>query len=109
MGKYDSATTEVLHRITLDGTCETVGDVSTWGEIHFGLGRLSRDELTAHHSDLLAEAGVAAVDFPDGAFWIVDEDRYGFVGASGYDDEKSYRAAMDALERRWLTFDDAAG
>ena len=108
MGKFDTSTTEVLYRITLDGTAETIGDVSTWGEIHFGLGRITRDELTTHFTDLLAEAGVTAEDFPDGTFWIVNEDSYGFVGASSFGDEKSYRAALDDHERLWLAFDNAA-
>lgn len=108
MSKFDTATTEVLYRITLDGTAETVGDVSTWGEIHFGLGRITRDELTVHFGELLADAGVTAEDFPCGTYWIVNEDGYGFVYASGYGDEKAYRAAMDDYERQWLSFDNAA-
>lgn len=105
MGRFDTATTEVLYRLTLDGTAETIGDVSTWGEIHFGLGRVTCDELNTNFSDLLAESGVAAEDFPDNTFWIVNDDSYGFVDADGFSDEKSYRAAMDALERRWEEFD----
>jgi len=108
MGKFDTAATEVLYRITLDGTAETIGDVSTWGEIHFGLGRVTRDELTTHFTDLLTEAGVTAEDFPDGTFWIVNEDGYGFVDASGHADETSYRAALEDHERQWRAFDNAA-
>ncbi len=108
MSKFDTATTEVLYRITLDGTAETIGDVSTWGEIHFGLGRLTREELSSTFGDLLSDAGVTAEDFPDGSHWIVHEDGYGFVYACSFGDERVYRAALDDYERQWLAFDNAA-
>lgn len=107
MSKFDTATTEVLYRITLDGTAETIGDVSTWGEIHFGLGRLTREELTTQFADYLADAGVTAEDFPDGSHWIVHEDGYGFVYACSYGSQNAYRTDMYVLERRWNDFESA--
>jgi len=108
MGKFDSPITEVLFQLSLDGTAETVGDVSTWGAVHFGLGRVTRDELAAHHGVSLKGAGITAEDFPDDKFWIVHEDGQGFVDVSVFDDESTYRATLDHLERRWIEFDTAS-
>ena len=107
MGRFDSPTTEVLHGITLDGTAETTGDVSTWGEIHFGLGRITRSELDANFAVLLDRVGIDSFDILEGVFWILHEDDLGFVTSSGYTVEAEYRAALDELERRWLEFDAA--
>lgn len=104
MAKFDSPITEVLHLISLDGIGETFGDVSTWGEIHFGIGRLTREELRGHFSAELAAAGITAEEFPEGSYWIVHEDNYGFVEATRFDDQRSYRAALDEIDRRWAEF-----
>lgn len=107
MAKFDTRVTEVLHGITLDGTAETIGDVQTFGAIHFGLGRVTRDELETTFSRLLDEAGIHSTDVLDGMYWIVHEDDQGFVESSGYATEAEYRSAMNELENRWVEFDSA--
>ena len=89
MGKFDDPTTEVLYRLSLDGTGETIGNVSTWGEVHVGLGQVTYGELR-NNADILAEAsGTVVEDFPDGAYWIVHEDGQGLrtVAAMASDSE----------------------
>jgi hypothetical protein len=108
MSKFASARDEALYQLTLDGTAETIGDVSTWDSIYLGLGKLTRDELTTHHSSVLAETGASLSDFADGAFWIVREDDNGFVTIAEYASESEYRAALDDLETQWAAFEDAA-
>ena len=105
MGKFDYPVTEVFYRITLDGTAQTVGDVTTFGSIYHGLGRVTRDELETHFADVLQEVGIHPTDILDGMYWIVHEDDQGFVESSGYATEAEYRAAMDELENRWAAFD----
>ncbi len=61
-GKYDSLRDEVVHRATLDGTCETYGSV---------------DEPGGHISKL--------VDFY-GYDYIIIEDEQGFVSVERFDD-----------------------
>lgn len=108
MAKFSSPTAEVLYRLSLDGTAEPVGYVSTWGEIHLGLGEVTRNELIEHHHELLSDAGITADAFPVSAFWIVHEDGQGFVDVSVFEDETTYRSTLDYFENRWAEFDAAS-
>lgn len=108
MGKFASRTDEVLYRLTLDGPDEIIGDVNTWGAIHLGLGRVTRNELATQHADVLAEVGVSAEDIPDGRFWIVKEDDQGFVDTTAYATESAYTAALEEYERAFSEFEAAS-
>ncbi|MEN4460996.1 hypothetical protein ABFV47_07475 [Mycolicibacterium fortuitum] len=108
MSKFECPRDEVLYQLTLDGTGESFGDVTTWGLHYTGLGLLTRQELTSQHSDLLDEAGASVSDFPDNNYWVVAEDGQGFVTASAYSTDVQYRAAMDDAESRWSAFDNGA-
>lgn len=108
MGKFNSARDEVLYQLTLDGTAETIGDVNAWGQIHLGLGEVTRAELSAEYSGLLAGAGASLGDFPDGQYWIVTEDSNGFVSTASFSSESGYRAELEAAAARWAAFEDGA-
>lgn len=93
MGKFNNATDEALHQLTLDGTAETVGEVNDFGRHYSGLGKVQRSEL-----------GSAAGDFPDAAFVIVEEDSNGFVEVHRFSSEEQYRAALDSAESAYSSF-----
>ncbi|MBP2451778.1 MULTISPECIES: hypothetical protein [Mycobacteriaceae] len=108
MSKFACPRDEVLYQLTLDGTGESFGDVTTWGLHYTGLGELTRQELNSQHSDLLAEAGASVSDFPENCYWMVAEDGQGFVSTYAYSDEAQYRSALDDAESRWSVFNDGA-
>ncbi|MFA5712335.1 hypothetical protein [Mycolicibacterium sp.] len=96
MSKFSNPTDEALHRMTLDGTAETVGEVNDFGRHYSGLGSVDRSEL-----------GDAAGEFPASSFVIVEEDSSGFVSVHLFADESGYRAAMDRAEADYAAFADA--
>jgi hypothetical protein len=104
---FSNPSTEVLFRITRDRPVSIVGDVDLWGGRHLGLGRVTRDDLIAGHAGLLTELGVDAGDFPEDAHWVLCEDCNGFVAALRFDDENTYREAMQDYAVRWDSFCDS--
>lgn len=97
MSKFDSDRDEALYEMTLDGTGEVTGDVSTWGTHFTGLGRVERSEL-----------GERAGDFPDHAWVIVGEDNQGFVSVSFYLSESDYERTFANYEKAYAEFEDGA-
>lgn len=108
-GKYDSSRDEVLHRIVLDGSSDdTIGDVQTWGHIYDGLRELPRQTIRDGYADVLTELGVSLEQFPEGASWIICEDRDGFITVDEFSSESEYHEAINDLEREYAEFEDGA-
>ena len=80
-GKFEACADEdvgrTLHEMSLDGCCETVGDVADFG-----------------HFCLLTGTGIAGAEHA-----IVEEDGQGFVTYTTFDTEEDAREAFAEVER----------
>lgn len=99
MYRFDTATTSVLHGIAELGAAHVTlfGDRESFDATHYGLGRITRDDLAGRYVSLLVAADVTAADFPASAYWIVSEDGTGFVYASSFGDEADYLSGLSVL------------
>lgn len=96
--------TQVLYGMCADDGAESAGTLTTWGRVHYGLGRVSREELESNYPELLDAAGIAAADVPDGLFWIITEYADGQLSASSFTSHPAYRSAFNACEIDWAEF-----
>lgn len=99
VSRFDTATTAALHAIAEAGNAPVtlMGDQESFGSTHFGLGRITRSELSDHYGSQLAAAGVTPEDYPDGAFWIVHCDVTGLVYASSFHEESAYLRTLSTF------------
>lgn len=108
MSKFESPRDEVLYQVSLDGADRAIGDVSTWGGVYIGIGKLRRADLESAYSDALVEAGASLSDFAEDTYWILREDGSGLVTVYEYSSEREYREALDRVEAEYSIFLDGA-
>lgn len=98
---FQHPTSEVLHQIAISEHVETIGTEDVWGGVHRLLGQITRDGLSRRYASILDHAGVTVDEFPDGFFWIVNEDCNGYVAAFSYPDAGAFESTVADYKSRW--------